>query len=79
MNYSEEKFLRRIEEEFTEIPAGSLTPSSELAKILNWNSMNVLLFLAMIMEDTGVRTSFDEVRQFDTLHNLYQFITSKTA
>lgn len=77
MIYSEDKFLRRIEEEFTEIKPGSLTPDSSMPKIIEWNSMNVLLFLAFISEDTGVRANYDEVKQFDTLHDLYLFLAER--
>ena len=79
MIYSEDKFLRRIEEEFTEIKPNSLTPDSQMPKIIEWNSMNVLLFLAFISEDTNVRCTYDEVKQFDTLHDLYNYLAERSA
>jgi acyl carrier protein len=72
-------FAKRLEEEFEEIPEGALKSDVRFRDIFEWNSMNALLLMALISTEYDVNISADELRNCNTLGELYTIVSSKTS
>lgn len=72
-------FAKRLEEEFEEIPSGALKSDVKFRDIFEWNSMNALLLMALISTEYDVNISADELRNCNTLGELYAIVSSKMS
>ena len=75
--YSEQEFLRRIEEEFSEIERGILKPADKLKDILEWDSFNALMFLTFLSMDFEIDLEYGDIEHMETLNELYTMICLK--
>jgi acyl carrier protein len=69
--------LEKIEEEFSEVEAGSLTPDMNIKDSLNWNSMNALTVMALIAVEFNVKITADQLSKCNTFEDLYNIISNK--
>lgn len=75
--YSEERFLRRIEEEFNELGPNSLSIDDRIRDILEWDSFNALMFLSFISMEFDLDFEFSEIEDLNTLRELHEEIASR--
>jgi acyl carrier protein len=69
-----EEFIQKIEEEFTEIKPGTLKPDDNYQEILEWSSLNALLFMALIKSECGAVISEDELKNCNTIREIFDKI-----
>lgn len=72
-----ESFLKKLEEEFLELKSGSLTAETSLNNLIDWSSLNIMLFLAFITAEYNVKPTFEEIKSLKNLGELYDLINAK--
>jgi acyl carrier protein len=77
--YTLENFCRLIEEEFEELPEGTVKPYSDFADFLVLSSVNALILMAKIFNVYGVRIGIDDLKENSNIKELYRFVISKTT
>ncbi|GAB4285806.1 MAG: hypothetical protein Kow0068_20620 [Marinilabiliales bacterium] len=70
-------FIKIIEEEFEDIQPGKLKPESNFRDELEFTSVNALVMLSLINVEYDVTLSADELRQCNTVKDLYDIVMSK--
>ncbi len=73
-----EDFISAIEEEFDDIEAGVLKPESEFRESFEWNSINALIFIALVDTEYDVTITADDIASAVTLQDLFNIIISKS-
>lgn len=76
---SVEEFTQLLEKEFEDIPAGTLTPSTNYRDIPNWSSMHALIIIAFADANFGVELTASDLRNTQTIQDLYNIIQSKLS
>lgn len=74
-----EDFICLIEDEFDEIPKGTLAGKSIFRDLEGWSSMHALLFVALIDHNYNVLLNGDELKRATTIEDLFLLIKSKIA
>ena len=72
-----EDFIVKIEEEFDNLIKGTISADGDFRKIMDWNSMNALLLMALISTEFDVNIGADELRNCNTIRDIYTIIVSK--
>lgn len=72
-------FISLIEDEFEEIPNGTLTGNSIFRDQEGWSSMHALLFVALIDHNYNVLLNGDELKGAATIEDLFLLTKSKIA
>ncbi len=72
-----EDFIQKIEDEFDDLTPGTLTPESEFRKVIDWNSICALLMISLIDTEYDITITADELRNAQTIHDLFQVIEAK--
>jgi hypothetical protein len=70
-------FICLIEDEFEEIPNGTLAGKSIFRDLESWSSMHALLFVALIDHNYNVLLNGDELKGAITIEDLFLLIKSK--
>lgn len=68
-----DQLYRRLEEMF-ELNTGTIKGTESLDS-LNWDSMAVVMFIAMADKDFGVAVSAGDIRSAKTVDDLYSILT----
>jgi len=71
------EFIEKIETNIDGITPGSLTPETVFRDLEQWDSLADLMLLAMVDSDYDVAISGAELRSFNTLNDIINFIISK--
>jgi acyl carrier protein len=71
------EFIRKIEEEYEDVPVGLLKPSSNFKEIINWSSINVVVFSTLIEYEYHVMLNPDDFKTINTVSELFELIRSK--
>lgn len=74
-----DEFVERIQDEFDEIPRGTLTADGEFRKVFDWNSMNALVLMALISTELESSITADELRSCQTIREIYNIAINKKA
>ena len=72
------KFIQLFAEQFDDVDASTLTPESNFRDIEEWSSLVALSVIAMVDEEYGVLLKGDDIRQSNTIADLYSNVQSKT-
>ena len=72
-----QSFIKKIEDEFDDVPPGALQPESSFKEVLNWNSINSVVMTAMIEFEYHVLLSSDDFKKVVTVQDLADFIQAK--
>ena len=70
-------FIKKIEEEFEDIKPGALQPESNIREHFTWDSVNALVFIAMVNVEYDVVINADDLRNSDTVKEVYDIIVSR--
>jgi acyl carrier protein len=71
-----EEFLREMAEILEE---DSVSPDDELESFESWDSLAILSVAALADSSLGVNMSAQEIKEAQTIEDLYQRITTKKA
>jgi len=70
-------FIKRIEEEFDDLKPGVLKPGTRFREVVEWNSINALILIAMIKTEYDVTLTADDLIQSKTINDISSRITSR--
>jgi acyl carrier protein len=70
-------FIQKVEHEFDQISPGSLKPESNIRDHFEWDSINALVFIALVNVEYDVEINADDLQQSATVSDLFQLIEAK--
>ena len=71
------EFIENIAEQFDDTDASVFTPETRFRDLDEWSSLTALAILGMIDEEYDVQLKGDEMRQADTIAELFETVSSK--
>lgn len=71
------EFIEKFAEIFDDTDASTLTPETKFRELDEWSSPSALGVIALADEEFDVELSGSEMRQTNTIQELYNLITSK--
>ena len=70
-------FIKKLEEEFEDIKPGALQPDSNIRDHFTWDSINALVFIAMVNVEYDVTLNADDLQRSNTIKDVYDVIVSR--
>ena len=74
---TQQEFLVKFALQFEETDPSTITLDTKFREINEWSSMMVLMIIAMVDEEMGVTLTGDEIKNADTVHEIYEIVSSK--
>jgi len=71
-------FIKKIEEEFEDIKKGVLEPESKIREHFEWDSVNALVFIAMVNVEYDVVISAEDLQNSETVQDIFNLILSRS-
>lgn len=71
------EFIEKFAEIFDDTDVSTLTPETTFRELDEWSSLSALGVIALADEEFNVELSGSEMRQANTIQELYNLITSK--
>lgn len=72
-----EDFILKIEEEFDDLEKGILKPDSIFRDHFDWNSINALIFIALVDTEYDITITPDDIRSSETIQDLFNIVLQK--
>ena len=72
-----DEFVMAFAEEFDETPAESFTPATVYKDLDEWGSLTALSIIALAMEGFEKKITGADLRECDTIEDLYNLIQTK--
>jgi len=72
-----ENFLENFAEQLDETPMEQVTMDTNFKDIEEWSSMTALSIIAMVDEYYGKKLTGDEIRQAQTIRDLFEIVKNK--
>jgi acyl carrier protein len=72
-----EDFIEKFAEQFDETEASEFKAETEFKALDEWSSLSALSIIAMVDEEYDVTLKGDDIRNVETIADLYQVIKSK--
>lgn len=72
-----QQFIELFAEQFDEIDITLLKPETHFRELEEWSSLVALLVITMVDEEYGVVLPPDEMRQTQTIQELFNLVQSK--
>ena len=72
-------FILKIEEEFEDIAPGSLKAESKFREAFEWNSVNALIFIALVSNEYDVAITAKDIESSNTINDLFNIVKSRVA
>lgn len=72
-----QSFIDKIEDEFPDIKKGSLSPETKFRERVEWDSINALVFIAMVNVEYDVTITADELIKSETIQDVYRIVEAK--
>ena len=70
-------FIEKFAEIFDDTDVSTLTPETKFRELDEWSSLSALGVIALADEEFDVELSGNEIRQANTIQELYNLIKSK--
>ena len=74
-----DEFILKIEEEFDDITPGTLKPESKFRSAVEWNSVNALIFIALISNEYDVVINGLDIEKALTVQDLFEIVKKRVA
>lgn len=71
------EFIQKIEEEFEDLKKGALKPESNIREHFEWDSVNALVFIAMVNVDYDVVISAEDLQKSETVSDIFDIIQTR--
>lgn len=71
------EFIEKFAEIFDDTDAATLSPETKFRELDEWSSLSALGVIALADEDFDVELTGNEMRQANTIQELFDFITKK--
>lgn len=72
-----DEFILRLEDEFDHLPKGTWRPSTNFREEVEWNSINVLILIALVKTEYDVTLTATDLQSFQTVQDIYSFVVSR--
>lgn len=72
-----EEFTVNLEKEFEDIEPGTFTPDTNYRDIKNWSSIYALIVVAFVDLNFNVILNAQDLKNTDTIRQLYELVKSK--
>lgn len=72
-----DEFIQLFAEQFEETDINQFAPETEFRELDEWSSLISLSVIAMVDEEFGVSLKGADIREADTIEDLYKVIQSK--
>jgi acyl carrier protein len=69
-----ENFILKLEDVFDTIDKGSLKPGVKFRDLADWTSLNAMVLVALFETEFERPITFDQLRQCETVNDLYDLI-----
>ena len=73
------ELIKRLEAEFEDAPAGTIKPGTNLRDIEGWGSMYSLIIIALADTEYGVTIKGEELKNVQTIQDLFDLIQRKKS
>lgn len=70
-------FIEKIENEFDDIQAGTLKPDSVIREHVAWDSVNALIFIALVNVEYNVEINAEDLVKSSTVQDLFNIVQDK--
>jgi acyl carrier protein len=74
-----EDFISKIEEEFEDLDKGVLKPDSKIKEHFEWDSINALVFIALVSAEYDVVINADDLQKSETVQDMFNIVTSRIS
>jgi acyl carrier protein len=74
-----ELFISSFEELFDQLEDGPITAETEFKELDDWDSLMALSLIAMVDELYGLKLNGDDIRQSNTIAELFSLISQKSS
>jgi len=71
------KFIKDFELLFDEVKEGTINLETVFRDIEEWSSLIALTLIAMVDENYDIKLSGDDIRESQTVHDIYNKLTAK--
>ena len=76
-NMDIQEFIKHFAEQFDEIDIALLKPETRFRELKEWSSLVALLEITMVDEEYGIVLPPEEMRQTQTIQELFDLVQSK--
>lgn len=70
-------FIEKFAEQFDDMDVASLSPDTEFKSLEDWTSLMALSIIAMVDEEYNVSINGNDIRQANTIRDLFGTVESK--
>lgn len=70
-------FIKNFAEQFEDTPVEELTAETKFKELDEWSSLIALTIIAMVDEEYNVTLSGEDIRESDTIEDLFSRVKSK--
>ncbi len=70
-------FIQKIENEFDDIQPGTLKPESIIREHVEWDSVNALIFIALVNVEYDVEINAEDLVKSSSIQDLFNIVQSK--
>jgi len=71
-------FISKFEAEISDIAPGTIQPQTVFKELDSWNSMQALIFIAMVDSEYHVTLTAENLHDCNTVKDLFELIAQKT-
>lgn len=71
------EFIENFAAQFDETSANEINPTTEFKLLDEWSSLIALSIIAMVDEEYGVALKGDDIRNADTIEDLYNIVKTR--
>lgn len=72
-----QEFIQNFAEQFNDIDANSLNNDTKFRELDEWGSLAALSVMAMIDEEYDIQIKGEDIRQAETLEDLFNLVKNK--
>ena len=72
-----QEFIKNFAAQFEETYSASFTPETKFRDIEEWSSLIALSIIAMVDEEYNVKIMGDDIRNSQTIKDLYEIVKSR--
>jgi acyl carrier protein len=77
MDVTIDQFIKLVEEEFDDLQPGMMKPESKFKDVMEWNSINALIFVALVKTEFDVDINANDLVKAQTVQDLYNLIKER--
>jgi acyl carrier protein len=77
MNTDISTFVQNFASQFEETPIDAFSAETKFRELEEWSSMNALVIIAMVDEDYKVKLSGNEIKESNTIQDIFDKVIAK--